>query len=103
MPKNKVRMICAALLLALILTPVFAFLYSPIKRDIRESSRTAIRDTVLRCAAECYAAEGAYPDSLDYLENNYGLIVNHDKFIVAYEVYASNQLPYVQVLVRGEG
>lgn len=74
-----------------------------IRRDLREESRTAIRDAVLRAAVECYAVEGTYPDSLDYLERNYGLTVNHRDFIIAYEVFASNLLPDVQVLVRGEG
>lgn len=74
-----------------------------IRRDIRNNSREAIRNTVLRRAVECYAVEGAYPESLRYLEDHYGLTVNHRDFIVTYEVFASNQLPEVQVLVRGEG
>ena len=87
----------AAMLLAL------AALRPGVRRGIQENSREAIRDTVLRCAVECYAVEGAYPDSLSYLEERYGLTVNHRDFIVTYEVFASNQLPEVQVLVRGEG
>lgn len=89
--------VTAALLL------VLAALLPGIQRSIQENSREAIRDTVLRCAVECYAVEGAYPDSLSYLEDRYGLTVNHRDFIVTYEVFASNQLPEVQVLVRGEG
>lgn len=57
---------------------------------------------VLRSAVECYCVEGAYPESLGYLEENYGLNVNHRDFIVTYEVFASNVAPDVRVLVRGE-
>ena len=53
-------------------------------------------------AVECYCVEGAYPESLGYLEENYGLNVNHRDFIVTYEVFASNVAPDVRVLVRGE-
>ena len=87
----------AALILAVLL------IYPVLARDVRENSRDAIRETVLRRASECYAVEGAYPESLAYLEEHYALVINHRDFIVTYEVYASNQMPEVRVLVRGEG
>lgn len=36
------------------------------------------------------------------MEKHYGLTVNKKEYIVTYEVFADNQLPTVQVLVRGE-
>lgn len=75
----------------------------PIRRDIRQQSRSAIREAVLRAAVECYAVEGSYPQSLDYLEAHYGLRINHRDYIVAYDAFAGNRMPEVQVLVRGEG
>ena len=54
-------------------------------------------------AVQCYALEGAYPQSLSYLEENYGVQVNHSRFIVSYEAYASNQLPAVAVLEKADG
>ena len=58
------------------------------------------RAEVLDAAVQCYALEGAYPQSLSYLEENYGVQVNHSRFIVSYEAYASNQLPAVAVLEK---
>ena len=101
MPGKKGK-VCLLLAVTVALLLVLAALLPGIRRSIQENSREAIRDTVLRCAVECYAVEGAYPDSLSYLEDRYGLTVNHQDFIVTYEVFASNQLPEVQVLVRGE-
>ena len=72
------------------------------RRDIRLQSRESVRQAVLRSAVECYTLEGAYPESLEYLEKHYGLTVNKKEYIVTYEVFADNQLPTVQVLVRGE-
>lgn len=66
------------------------------------NGRAAVREAVLRSAVECYTLEGAYPESLEYLEKHYGLTVNKKEYIVTYEVFADNQLPTVQVLVRGE-
>ena len=72
------------------------------QHDVRENGREAIRNAVLHSAVECYAVEGVYPESLSYLEKNYGLTVNRQDYIITYEVFADNQLPSVQVLVRGE-
>lgn len=101
--KRKTLLILGALLLAAVVTLTEAVRLPALRRDIREESRTAIREAVIRSAVACYAVEGAYPASLDYLEAHYGLAVNHRDFIVTYEAFASNVLPTVQVLVRGEG
>lgn len=79
-----------------------AGLIPPARRSVLAGGRESIRETVLRSAAECYAVEGAYPESLEYLIENYGLSVNNSRYIVVYNAFASNQLPDVQVLVRGE-
>lgn len=97
---KKVKILC--LLLALALAAALVLL-PRVGRRIREDSREAIRDAVLRSAMECYAVEGVYPQSLEYLEQHYGLRVNHRDFIVSYEVFASNQPPSVFVMLKGEG
>ena len=102
MPMMKKKIVWLALAAAAFILAA-ALILPRIARNVRENSREAIRETVLRRAAECYAVEGAYPDSLAYLEEHYALVINHRDFIVTYEVYASNQMPEVRVLVRGEG
>ena len=87
----------------LLLAAAAALLFPRLHRDMLESSRSSIRQAVLRSAVDCYAVEGAYPSSLTYLEENYGLVLNHRDFIISYNAFASNVLPDVQVLVRGEG
>lgn len=100
--KRKLCRFLPALLLVLAAALLLALL-PRLGRQIREESRGAIRDAVLRSAMECYAVEGVYPESLDYLEQHYGLRVNHRDYIVTYEVFASNQPPSIQVLLKGEG
>ena len=81
----------------LVLAVIFTAVCVPVfQEDIRETGRAAVREAVLRSAVECYTLEGAYP------EKHYGLTVNKKEYIVTYEVFADNQLPTVQVLVRGE-
>ena len=91
------------LIVLLVLAAAAAAVLIPSARSsIREGGRESIREAVLRSAVECYAVEGAYPESLEYLIENYGLSVNNSRYIVVYNAFASNQLPDVQVLIRGE-
>lgn len=98
--KGKISLI---LLAVLVVMGAGLVLLPRIGRQIREESRGAIREAVIRSAMECYAVEGVYPPSLEYLQQHYGLRLNHRDFIVSYEVFASNQPPSVQVMVKGEG
>ena len=59
-----------------------------------------IRGTVISYVAQCYAMEGLYPNNLDYLEDNYGLQLDRDKYIYHYEMFATNIFPDVQVFVK---
>lgn len=71
-------------------------------RDLEQQSQEAVRAAVVRCAAQCYSVEGAYPQNVQYLEEHYGLVLNHRKYIVSYEVFSSNLMPEIRVLRRGE-
>ncbi len=75
-------------------------LYGLIDRDLNEQAAAALRQTVIDAAIQCYAVEGKYPESLDVLEQEYGVQINHARFIVTYDVFASNQLPDVTVLEK---
>ena len=44
----------------------------------------------------CYAQEGFYPAQLDYLEKNYGIVVD-DNFVVTYKAFASNLRPIIYI------
>ena len=57
---------------------------------------TALQNDIIHC----YAVEGIYPPTLTYIEENYGLTYNKDKFIVDYQVIGSNLMPHVTVMER---
>ena len=65
----------------------------------QESLETALE----RSISQCYAVEGSYPPSLEYLEQHYGLLYDEDSFFIDYEYYGSNLLPEVTVLRRTVG
>ncbi len=57
-----------------------------------------IRNAVWRAAIHCYAMEGRYPPSLEYMEEVYGLQIDRDVFLVEYERHGNNIAPKISVL-----
>jgi hypothetical protein len=63
----------------------------------------SLRQAILRSAVHCYAMEGAYPESIDYLKEHYGISWDSSKYIVDYEITGSNLMPDVSVFAIGKG
>lgn len=62
------------------------------------SQMESLKQAILRSAVTCYALEGMYPESLDYLRSHYGISWNEDRYAVDYEIIASNLMPSVTVI-----
>ena len=62
----------------------------------KESLETAITHDI----AQCYAVEGSYPKTLDYLVQHYGLTYDNDAFLVIYNYYGANLYPDVDVIFK---
>lgn len=58
----------------------------------------AIKQAILTTATHCYALEGSYPPDIAYLEENYGLMLDRQKYSYVYDIFASNIRPEVEVL-----
>ena len=63
-----------------------------------ESEQLNVLDQAIRRATiQCYAIEGRYPPSLEYLEEHYGLSIDREKYHVFYDGWASNIMPDITV------
>ena len=68
----------------------------------QDSAETDIvRDAVKNAALTCYAVEGAYPDSVEYLREHYHLAYDEDRYMITYDAFASNMIPDIYVTERG--
>lgn len=65
----------------------------------REGAQT-LRSAIARASVQCYAIEGRYPPSVAYLEENYGIRIDRERFDVFYEGFASNIMPNITVNSR---
>lgn len=70
-----------------------------LKNTSDKESIKSLENAINKTIVECYAIEGYYPPNIKYLEDNYGLTINKDKYIVHYEAFASNIYPDVNILV----
>ena len=78
-------------------------LWSTTMSSKASSEQAGVLETAIRKAAvTCYAIEGRYPESLKYIKDNYGVIVNEEDFTINYEVFASNIMPGIEVRAKGE-
>ena len=81
---------------------LFCLVLRDFSDDTRQRQREALETGLNRCIVACYALEGRYPESLEYLQENYSFVYNQEQFMVDYQLLADNIMPEVTVLERGE-
>ena len=84
--------------LAVAVVLMFTTAVSNLQEGQQREGRQQLEDAVRRGAVACYAAEGIYPPTLEYLEEHYGIQVDRERYTVAYDVFASNLMPDITVL-----
>ena len=91
----------AAILIFVALIIVFVALVNNITGKGSRREMDIVKDAVKNATLTCYAVEGMYPDDLNYLIEHYNLSYNKDRYIVYYEPLASNVIPSIKVVERG--
>ncbi|MBQ8613394.1 MAG: hypothetical protein IJ416_04190 [Ruminiclostridium sp.] len=66
----------------------------------REQQLEAVKRSVENSVTLCYSIEGAYPESLAYLEDNYGMHYDKERYLVHYSCFAANIRPTVTVIEK---
>jgi uncharacterized membrane protein YfbV (UPF0208 family) len=82
---------------ALILYFVLTGLSQASAASSTEGQRIAV-NSITRAVINCYASEGMYPPSYEYLKEHYGLSVDENKYIIHYTIFAENIMPDITVL-----
>lgn len=65
-----------------------------------QEQKASLETAIARSTIECYAFEGAYPNSLKYMEDNYSLSFDKDKFFVDYRPMGENIFPEITVIIK---
>lgn len=56
--------------------------------------------TLKKAVVLCYSTEGSFPPNLYYLQENYGVNIDTDRYIIHYKAYASNLMPEIVLFNR---
>ena len=85
-----------AILIFLAVVIILVLAVSDVSRTSNEESLTIAENSIRRAVITCYAQEGRYPESIEYLKENYGLYISDD-YDVHYDIFASNIMPDIIV------
>ena len=97
---KKIRKLSLPLIAFIALFILFIRGISSVSETTVDKQKESLMTALNRSITQCYAVEGTYPPSLDYIEEHYGLTYDHDRFFVDYQVYGSNMYPTVTVLTK---
>ena len=66
-----------------------------------KEQRDGVQRMIENAVTMCYSIEGAYPEYLTYLTEEYGVHYDSSRYIVHYSCFAANIRPSVTVIERG--
>ncbi len=95
--KFKFRDIIASVLLFVVIIGVALFLLNNTDEPADKNGEDLVRKAVTKAAITCYTIEGRYPESLQYMVDNYGLYYNNEKYFVDYNIIGDNVSPQILV------
>ena len=95
--KTKISWAIAVVAVSLVLVWFFSAMGHLQSGNAREGKQQ-LEDALRKAAAACYAAEGIYPPTLEYLQTHYGIQIDNRRYAVFYEIFADNIMPEITVL-----
>lgn len=100
--KINTRLIVTVLSVALFIAVLCWFLIAVGRTEDAAASQRleALKQSVENSITLCYSIEGVYPESLDYLIENYAVRYDTSEYIVHYDCFAANIRPSVTVIER---
>lgn len=103
MKRFSIRSLLGYIIPAAIFTALIVWICVALGNASEASGRgqlNAVKNTIENGITLCYAIEGIYPPSAEYLSENYGVTYDREKYIVHYDCFADNVRPTVTVLER---
>ena len=103
MKKRNGKNILIAILLPVVVILVLSWFLggiSNLSAGRADEDKKRLEDVLRQTAVACYAAEGIYPPSVEYMEEHYGLQIDRDHYEVGYSLIAENLMPDITVLEK---
>ena len=98
--KEKIAALVPAVLILLVVVAVFTTAFGSLGSAGEEQAAARLEEALVKGAVTCYANEGIYPPTLDYLVEKYNVRIDEERFYVHYDVFASNIMPDITVIEK---
>jgi len=92
------RSILVPILFSLAIIGMIVYGLGQTEASTRAEAARILEDSIRRAVVMSYAVEGRYPESLSYIEEHYGVHIDRNKYVVHYEIFASNLMPDIMVI-----
>jgi len=99
--KSALDFLRSAILPVIFTVVIMVMVVNGLQQTSEASSAEGLRileDSLRRAVVMNYAIEGRYPESLEYIERNFGIHIDKTRYIVHYRIFASNILPEITVI-----
>ncbi len=90
----------SSLLVIALLILLFTFLINQVGSANDSEQQAILENAISRSISQCYALDGAYPKSIDYLVDHYGLTYDEERYFIDYQYIGSNIRPDVTIIKR---
>ena len=100
---SRIRPLVSSVILPLLAAAILLFFLTALGNlgdGQRSEGKAQLEAALHRAAVACYACEGIYPPSLDYLKEHYGIQIDDSRYVVIYEAFAENLMPDITVLEK---
>lgn len=101
--KERIRPLMSGIALPLLAAAILLFFLTALGNlgdGQRDEGKAQLEAALRRAAVACYASEGIYPPSLDYIKEYYGIQIDDSRYLVIYEAFAENLMPDITVLEK---
>ncbi len=69
---------------------------------VNDKDLSRVKQNIKDGIVECYAIEGKYPESIEYLRDNYGVYLNEESYQIHYRYLGLNMMPEFKVFLKGD-
>ena len=85
-------------LFAVLILVFFILVFQEMGRDTGQKELEHLEQVLEQSVVTCYALEGTYPESLQYLKDHYGISWDQDRYLVDFEIVGRNLPPDITVI-----
>lgn len=97
---HPLRNLLLSLAFFLLLFSICSFALQKITTKTEEEECFALQQAIQKSVAHFYAIEGHYPESLDYLKEEYSISYDTDKYFIDYQIWGENIFPEITIIQK---